>query len=78
MNSRSLLDVVGQAEVKADTTWSGTLTSPQIAELEACLKIAMDQWAGWLDDCRGCTPGDSTMQPCDRKEWDRCKAVLEK
>ena len=88
-------------EPQADTTWSGTLTSPdrspmynsglevmsaqeilgvmsvqneRIAELEACLKIAMDQWAGWLDDGHGVPPEKS----CEKEEWARCKAALYK
>jgi hypothetical protein len=44
------------------------LVRRRIEELEACLKIAMDEWAGWLDDSRGTEP--------EGESWDRCVKAL--
>lgn len=43
----------------------------KITELREALKVAMDQWAGWLDEARGVTPKE-----CDSEAWADCEHAL--
>lgn len=42
------------------------------AELVACLGMAMDEWANWMDESRGQAPEDDDLR------WRRCQEALAK
>lgn len=44
----------------------------RIAELERALRIAMGQWAEWIDEARGITPN----QMFDAEVWGECQTIL--
>lgn len=45
----------------------------KILALQAALKVAMQHWAAWVDESRGCHPID--VMGDDEKDWMRCLSL---